>query len=45
MHRVHAASVAELDPPNRGVRTDAHSVNSEACRRSAGAASLTHADM
>lgn len=45
MHRAHAASVADLDPPNRGVRTDAHTVNTEACRGAAGAVSLPQCDM
>lgn len=39
MHRAHAASVAELLPPDSGVRTDAHTVNREACRGAAGAVS------
>lgn len=45
MQRAHAASVAELDPPNRGVRTDAHTVNREACQGAAGAGSLPQSDM
>lgn len=45
MHREHAASMAELDPPNRGVRTDAHTVNREACRDAAGAVSVPQSDM
>ncbi|MEQ2190771.1 hypothetical protein XENOCAPTIV_009510, partial [Xenoophorus captivus] len=34
-HRLHAAALAEQDPPNSGVSADAHSVKSEACRRAA----------
>lgn len=45
LRRAHAASVAELDPPNRGVSTDAHTVNREACRGAAGTESPPQSDM
>lgn len=37
--------LAELDTPNRGVRTDAQAVNREACRGAAGDVSLPQEDM
>lgn len=40
--RLHAAAVAEQGAPSGGVRTDAQSVNSEACRGAAVAATVCH---
>lgn len=45
MHRAHAVSATELDPPNRGVRIDPHAVNGEACREAAEAGSLPQSAM